>query len=704
MNHAPGAGDGSALERLAEESGVQLAYSDIHGQPVQAQPASVLAVLRAMGAIEDAGDIPEALRRHENAHWRWSLEPVTLAWDGRLAGLSLRLPEASRTQRAEYRIELEDGALRRGDLDLADAPTSDRMEQGGERFVQLDVTIDESLPFGYHRLTVEVAGRQLETRVIAAPRHAYQPTPQFNWGVFLPLYALHSSRSWGIGDYTDLASLVAWSRAQGGSFVGTLPLLPAFLENPVEPSPYQPVSRLLWNELYIDPEAPLPGIELPASDAALAAQARALTAGRDVDYGAVMALKRRVLSAQLAALDDDPAFEDGLTSYLDRRPLVRDYAAFRAAGERLGPDWRRWANDARNGRLTEGDYDRKAMRYHAYAQWRAETQMVAVSAEARRQGHRLYLDMPIGVHPAGYDAWRHQDLYAQGMSTGAPPDLLASEGQDWGFQPLIPNAQRASGYAYLIALLRHCMGAAGMLRIDHAIGLHRLYWIPEGATGREGVFVRQPAEELYAILCLESLRAQTVLIGEDLGLVPPEVEAGLEEHRLGRMYVQMFEMTGDTTTPLLPASSLSIASFSTHDLPTFAAYWQDQDLAQRRDLGLLTPEGVHAEMVGRRGAKHALATHLDARGLTAGDGDIGDLYRGSLALQAESGASWLVLNLEDTWAETRLQNMPGTTEAQYPNWHSRAAHSLDDFDAIEGVRRAIETVRAYSAHPKSEGD
>jgi 4-alpha-glucanotransferase len=433
----------------------------------------------------------------------------------------------------------------------------------------------------------------------------------------------------------------------------------------------------------------------PDVDVGLAERARALLDTPEVDYAAVIRLKREALSAQARALSPDSEAAWAMEAYLASRPEVRDYAAFRAAMERLGPDWRAWPQRQREGELTHEDYDAETARYFEYAQWRAHSQMFEARDAAASLDMRSYLDLPVGVHQQGYDAWRYRGVFAQGMTVGAPPDLLASNGQNWDFQPLIPRALRESGYEYMVRYLRHYFASAKMLRIDHAIGLHRLYWIPEGATGRDGVFVRQPAEELYAVLCLESMRNEAVVVAEDLGLVPPECTQGLREHGISGMYVQMFEMTGRTEQPLNRSPEHAVASFSTHDLPTFAAYWQDEDLKQREALGLLTPERVAEEKAGRERDRGALVAHLSGRGLVGDASDVGQVFRGSTALLAESDAQWVMLNLEDAWGETRAQNLPGTTSEQHANWVSRAAHALDDFDSVEGLTKAIETVKLY---------
>jgi 4-alpha-glucanotransferase len=420
-----------------------------------------------------------------------------------------------------------------------------------------------------------------------------------------------------------------------------------------------------------------------------------------------MTLKRRVLE-QLTRLSFQgpaaneagrhqsaprPALDDYALVLNDYAPALNDYASFRAAVERQSPSWRAWPERQRRGSLLPGDYDPDVAAYYAFAQMQAGEQIARVSEKARERGARLYVDLPVGVHPDGYDAWRYQEQFVEEMSVGAPPDLLAPDGQDWGFAPLNPDVQRLSGYEYMRAYLRHQLSVAGILRIDHAIGLHRLFWIPRGASGRDGVFVRQRAEELYAILSLESHRHQSVLVGENLGLVPPEVDEGLSEHGVAGMYVQLFEFTRDGDQPLKAPKPDSIASFGTHDLPTFAAYWTDADLEERRRIGLMDEETEGRVAEERLQEKGALLSHLRGRGLAGDQPVLAEVYRGATRLLAESEARWVMLNLEDTWSETRSQNVPGTMAHQHANWTQRAKYALEDFGGVGDITRAMELMR-----------
>jgi 4-alpha-glucanotransferase len=696
----------AALQHLAHQYHVQTSYTDLAGAEVQAGPDSLLAALIGLGApIARVADAEVALRQCEQEEWQWRLQPVLVAWAGALDEVELRLPAAEAHGAVELQLALENGLAQRWHFDAADA-VSDRQCVGESDYVALRFTPNQQLPYGYHRLVLRLRGRKLESLVIAAPRRAYSAGAGKRWGVFLPLYALHSRRSWGIGDFTDLGALVDWASGQGARFVATLPLLASFLETPYEPSPYVPVSRLFWNEIYIDPEVAATALggrlaQDHGVPVATVGDAHRLNAREPVPFREVMGLKRRVLEQLTRLSNQGPANEVGREPRAPR-PAFHDYAAFRAAVERLGPSWRVWPEQQRSGALSAADYDGDCAAYYTFAQSEAGRQIASLASKARKHGVRLYLDLPVGVHPDGYDAWRYQELFIPRMSVGAPPDLLARDGQDWGFAPLNPEALRACGYEYMRAYLQHHLSAAGILRIDHAIGLHRLFWIPQGASAREGVFMRQPAEELYAILALESQRAEAVLVGENLGLVPPEVDAGLAEHGVAGMSVQLFEMTRDPQRPLEPPRRESVASFGTHDLPTFAAYWMDTDLALACRMGVMTEETAGHVAGERTGERQALAQHLRDRGLIGEDATVAAAYRGATRLLAESEAEWALVNLEDTWGETRSQNVPGTMAHQHPNWTGRARYGLEQIEASKDVASVTEMMRDLRPYEEQE--
>ena len=467
---------------------------------------------------------------------------------------------------------------------------------------------------GYHRLEVEGPGLAASALVISAPRRC--PDPGRGWGAFAPLHAVRTETDWGVATYRELAELGDWIGGLGGAFIGTLPLNAGFLDGPVvEPSPYRPASRLAWNELYVDVER-LP--ELGASPEARALLASAglrrrlvrLRSAPSADPVATMAVKRQVLELLAEALAAGPSpRRRALEAFLAERPEVKAYARFRAATETLGRPWTAWA-ESRPGQIPAGAADERRVRYHCYAQWVADSQL----AEAATHGG-LYLDLPVGVHPDGFDPWWHPDAFATGVTGGAPPDSFQGAGQNWAVIPLHPEGIRQDAYRYPIALLRHAMRHAATVRIDHVMGLHRLWWIPEGMAAVDGAYVRYRAEELRAIAVLEASRAGVAVVGEDLGTVAPSVRAAMRRDGMLRSHVHQFAATPDDPLPDPPPDSL--ASLGTHDLPPFAAWWAGLDIHERVRRGELTPEVASAQRA-ERAALQAAAGHPTGRPASPG--------------------------------------------------------------------------------------
>ena len=710
------------LHELARLWGVQPFYFDVANERRAATPEAVLALVRALGApVEGPADVRAALRQRRAESWRTACEPVHIAWDGRPLPLELRLPAARAEARASCTLTLEDGDARVWTAHLDDLDVEADFELDGERFVAKRLPLPSPLPPGYHRLRLEGVGADAQTLVISAPRRAYGPDAR-EWGVFLPLYALRSRRSLAIGDLTDLSDLARWTGALGGSAIGTLPLFAAFLDEPLEPSPYAPASRLFWNELYLDLEL-APGLEgCEAARSILAApefrRAARREAGRElVDYRRVAALKRRVLEALATDFDvADPDFR----RFAADRPRLEEYARFRAATRRQRAPWPDWPATGRSGRLRAADVDAQDVRYHMYVQWAMDRQLGALARLGRDSGAGpderegaglrngedapraagLYLDIPLGVSRDGYDVWANRDLFPDGISAGAPPDALFSGGQDWGFPPMHPETLRRSGYRYFVDSLRTVMPFAGALRFDHVMSLHRLYWIPQGFGAREGTYVRYRPDEFYAILSLESHRHRTRIVGEDLGTVPQEVRAQMGRHHIGRMYVLQYEATPSRTPPVSAVLEGSVASLNTHDMPPFAGFWQGTDIEDRRDLGLLDEAQTREEHRARAALREGLASFLTGGGWLEGATDEAAVSRAALAFLASSDA-WLTLaGLEDLWGEIRPQNVPGTS-GERPNWRRRARLSLDALRSdprVEGTLRMIDAIRRDSRY------
>ncbi len=549
--------------------------------------------------------------------------------------------------------------------------------------------------------------------LISAPPQAYPP-PESSvdrvWGVFLPLYALHSRRSWGSGDFSDLEALITWISGLGGSVAGTLPLLASSFDEAAGQSPYAPLSRLFWNEFYVDiTRAP----ELQKCDPARALvesprfteELEALRSLPLVDYKRQMTLKRRVLHelARCFYRDAGDRFAD-FSSFVESNSRLDDYACFRAACERRGSPWWEWPQPLRDGALSCDDYDEETKRYHAYVQWLAHQQLHELSEKACEKGSGLYIDLPLGVRADGYDVWRERDLFVVGASAGAPPDTLYSAGQNWRFPPLHPEEIREKGYRYVIDYLDNHMQHAGFLRIDHVMSLHRLFWIPEGLEPTDGVYVLYPADELCAVVNLESHRHRCRIVGENLGTVPSCVNEMMSRRNIQGMYVVQYELTPDPNAPLRTILPNDVASLNTHDMPPFSAFWQGLDIKDRLSLNLLDEAGERAEQEDRQALERALVHLLRVNGWLE-DSQTEDVYSvmtSCLKFLAASAAKVVLVNLEDLWLDTEPQNRPGTDE-EYPNWRRKARHGFEVFSRMPEVRDVlVEIDRLVKGRAKSQ--
>jgi len=698
------------LAELAGSYGIQTAYHDAMGELRTARPEALAGVLRAMGVpLDGPDDVGEALRARRAELAGRLLEPVVIAWDGEPPAFDLRLRREDGDALGCH-LDLEDGGRR------AWAADRGALRQVGEEVWRL--VLPEGLPPGLHRLHLATGRRNAEATVISAPRRAFGLPGAYGadsdrlpplWGVFLPLYALQTRASWGAGDLSDLARLIDWTSGLGGGVVATLPLLAAYLEEPCEPSPYSPASRLFWNELYLDPRA------CPELDAAPAArrivdspefrrEVEALRAAPLVDYGRLMSLKRRVFEEMAHRFFARPGErQDELARFVEAKPEVETYAAFRAVLDRRGEVWPRWPERLREGTLAPADYDEEDRRYHLWVQWATSEQMRALALEARRRGPGLYLDLPLGVGGDSYDVWRQPALFAREASAGAPPDAFFTKGQDWGFPPLDPERLRERGYAHWVACLRHHLEHAGMLRIDHVMQLHRLFWIPRGMEAADGVYVRYPSEELFALLSLESHRHRAAIVGENLGTVPPEIGEGMSRHGVLGMYVVQYELQPGNEGRLRPPPHDSAASLNTHDMPTFRAFWKGEDVDDLAERGLFSPAEAGAERERRRALRRGMAALLPPASDRPPDpeapGTAEAVLRERLDWLAASPARLVLVNLEDLWGETAPQNTPGTY-AERPNWRRKARLGFEEFSSRPEV---VATLARIDRLRKGEG-
>jgi len=641
-----------ALRALAGRHGVQTAYETQEGSRGPVGDESLVGVLAALGVpISHPDQAPELLAGAVARHR--VLEPVLVRRSGAGAVHRLTLPAAVSPGRVELTLRYEDGSVDRRPLrSLLDGPSQPgRIDGSAVTRHRFRLTGSLAAPPGYHRLEVEGPGVATSALVISAPRRC--PQPDRGWGIFAPLHAVRTSTDWGVASYRELAEIGDWAGGLGGGFVGTLPLFACFLDGAVvEPSPYRPASRLAWNELYVDVER-LPELEIaPEAGRLLASSgfrsrlARLRSLPRS-DPSATLAVKRQILELLADALSASSGARRGaLGIFLAERPEVEAYARFRAATETLGRPWTEWPR-RRPGRIPAGAADESLVRYHRYVQWVADEQL----AEAATRG-RIYLDLPVGTHPGGFDPWFYPTAFATGATVGAPPDSFQPAGQSWAINPLHPERIRQDGYRYPIAVLRHALRHAALVRIDHVMGLHRLWWIPKGMAPTDGAYVSYRSEELRAITVLEAARAGVAVVGEDLGTVAPAVRSAMRRDGMLRSHVHQFAATADHPFPDPPPDSL--ASIATHDLPPFASWWASLDIRDRSRRGVLDPGAAAVERA-ERGALRAAVTAALGRPTTPGRA-----LRAILLHLAGGPARLVLVDLEDLWLEREPQNRPGT--------------------------------------------
>jgi 4-alpha-glucanotransferase len=699
----------NALTELAERYGVQPSFVGNDGRVHRAEDAVIMAILAALGAPIAPGsdgaagaagaaraDVADALAERRQAQATNPLEPVLVHRVGRAASAEVTLPARVHPRDVWCTVALDDGQVRRqrliSNLTSMHATSAVDGPPGNRYRFRLDEGGTEPIGPGYHRVTVEWPGARASALLIAAPRC---PPASHGWGLFLPLHALRTEQDWGVGSYADMAELGQWAGEMGASMLGALPLYPAFLDPPADPSPYLPVSRLAYNEVFVDPTV------LPELAAAPEARrlldsdefVRQLTSAHCatlVDYEAVSHLRRQVLTPMAEALlTGGSARRDAFCAWVDAHPELLAYARFRAAGDRLGhrpgvPDHPNHADHNHHDDHANDHNAEPTLAYHVYAQWVAAEQLTAAASAMP-----LYADLPIGVHPEGFDPVWAPDAFVPGAHGGAPPDFFFSGGQDWAFPPLHPERIRKDGYDYFIGVLRRAFRHAAYLRVDHIMGLQRLYWIPEGFDARHGAYVSYRADELHAVVALEAHRAGAVVVGEDLGTVPDGVRARMAEDRMLRSFVLQFESSG--ADPLPPAPAGVLASWGTHDLPRFAAYFAGDDIDQREREAEISSIDAAAERAGRAHWRSALLRALgiheefDTSGeeLDAPDGERAEpalaarALRGCLLHLASSAADLVLVDLEDLWGEHEPQNRPGTGVGG-ANWRRRGQRTLHE--------------------------
>ncbi|MES5821056.1 4-alpha-glucanotransferase [Streptomyces sp. RG80] len=674
------------LSRLAELHGVATSYSPSPDRTVAASATAVTLALTALGV--DASRPAAALAARERELRDRLLPPTVVSWSGGPPAALENLPEGSR-----LRIETEQGETR---------------------------AAADQLPPGVHRLTATAPdGRVTEAHLVVAPARLPTPTAR-SYGLLVQLYSLLSRRSWGMGDLGDLTELTAWAgRALGAGFVQVNPLHAAVPGAPTDPSPYRPSSRRFPDPVHLRIEdvpeyAHVTDREAVRSLAERAGRLRetVLDKGALIDRDAVWELKREALEL-VREVPLGPGRRAAYADFLaEEGEALEDHATWCALAEVHGSDWSRWPAGLRDPRSGETARARAELMdrvdFHCRLAWLTDAQLVATQRAAREAGMPVGVvhDLAVGVHPGGADAWAQQEYFAAGMSVGAPPDAFNARGQDWGLPPWRPDRLAESGYAPYRRLLKALFRYAGALRIDHVMGLFRLWWVPQGHPPTEGTYVRYDAEAMLAILVLEASRAGAVVIGEDLGTVEPGVRERLRERGVLGTSVLWFERDWEGDGRPLPPDRWRadcLATATTHDLPSTAARLTGEHVELRYRLGLLTRKlaeeraeaaadtGEWLELLARLGLLHGTG---GGHGTSTEEAEVQAVHRFLLRTPARLVGVWL----PDAVGDRRPQNLPGTWD-QYPNWRLPIADAdgrpvtLEELAASPRLHALVEVLR-----------
>ena len=488
------------------------------------------------------------------------------------------------------------------------------------------------------------------------------------------MYAARSRRSWGIGDLADLRRLGRWAAGSGAGIALINPLAAATPVVPQQASPYYPSSRRFRNPLYLRIEE-VDGARTLGDVSATAVRARALNTDRRIDRDEIYRLKMGVLERIWASVRgrDLPELD---TFAAEQGPGLQEFAVFCALAERFQSGWHGWPDEFRHpssAAVRDVATQRPVadrIRFHQWVQLQIDRQLARAS-----RAMPVMQDLPIGFDPDGADGWAFQDVLAQGISVGAPPDEFNTKGQNWGLPPFVPRRLRQAGYQPFIETIRACVRHSGGLRIDHVMGLFRLFWIPAGMEARQGAYVRSEAQDLLAIVALESRRARAVIVGEDLGTVEDDVRGQLLARRMLSYRLLWFEKRSPAKYP-----KQALAAVTTHDLPTIAGLWTGSDLQAQKDIGLSPNE---------QGTREILTRVRRLTGATPRTPLSTVVVRVHEAM-ATAPSRILTATLDDAMLVTERPNMPATI-TEWPNWSIALPEPIE---SLEKSRLAARIGRA----------
>lgn len=692
----------SALEQLASRFGITTQFEDALGHTVTVSPQTITSLLNSMDiqAVDEA-EAKAALDQFDQRAAKQALPPtlVVTPQDG-ICTVVVNRPGL--TGLVEWRITLEDGTKLDGSAEADEAPSSDAASSSAGKTTALRLP---DLPLGYHRL--ELPQLEAETNLIVSPGQCWLPerTASGYWGIAVQLYLLRSANNWGMGDFSDLRTLVEMAGERGCAVIGLNPLHQMFLDKPDDASPYSPATRLFLNPLYIDVAA-VPEFAQSAAAQELVQSAKFrerlehCRAAKLVDYTEVTALKlealRMVFDTFMGAPAADrteafAAFHAEQGQSLERASL---FQVLRQHFSKTNPEqanWRNWPAELQDvgsgaGQQFAGEHQAE-IDFQSWMQFIADEQLGHAAAEARKQGMAigLYRDLAVGCDSSGAETWANPPAFLQRTLVGAPPDIFNPAGQNWGLPPFDPAALTEEGYRSFAELIRANMRHAGGLRIDHVMGLRRLYCIPEGKSSAEGAYVSFPLDDLLGVLALESQRHDCLVVGEDLGTVPPGFREKLMGANILSYRVLFFEQDFDTGVFKQPEDypELALAVTGSHDLPTLLAWWKGEDITLKNSLGLYpTAEETASQEERRARERQNILEAFTEAGLLDASPDPAAVSAEQFAEHAHrylamTGSVLIATQLDDMTGDVAPVNVPGTS-TEHANWRRKYRLPVED--------------------------
>lgn len=706
------------LNELSDLCGILPEYWDISGKKHIVSIDTKKAILKTMNIqVESEDKVAKEIYKKKWKSWLNFVEPAyVISVNAQPINIPVCLPLSAKKEAAlviSWSIKDEEGGKKSFILRSSEFDIVETQWINGKRYIKINLSFKEHLKIGYYDVDIQCKHTEKifscqkssikgKSRLIITPDACYIPEYLQNsrrWGLSINLYAVRSEYNWGIGDFSDLKEIVKWVAGLKGDFIGINPLHAITNTKPFGFSPYLPISRLYKNFIYLDIEK-IPELnQLEYRDIVNSRKLDELRNSSLIDYEKVADVKEQVLRTAFEVFYKKHYKKNTSKGYefkkyiLDEGEELEHFAIYMVLASKLKKiNWQEWQAKYRiNSSPAVQSFKkthRKEILFYQYIQWLIERQLRAVSIEAKKFKMQigLYHDLAIGSSSGGSDTWNYQEVIANEANAGAPPDDFSPDGQNWGFPPLIPEKLKETGYKLFIQTLRKNMKYGGAIRIDHALGLFRLFWIPYGIKPKDGAYVSYPSEDLCRIIALESVRNKTIVIAEDLGTIGENVRETLKRFKMMSYRLFYFERNYPDPSFLPPDKypEMAVCALTTHDLPTITGYWKARDLEVKKKIGQFKDENKYKEKITERERDRKLIIEaLKSKGFISADyadKDIIPEMNTELCLAiyrylASTPCKLILVSLDDIIGTVDQQNMPGTIDS-YPNWIQKIPLSL----------------------------